>query len=95
MDLDTDDTVFWMSRIQWKCRQRKLTQEQLAELIGVTPQQLTKWMHRWQYPNPQKCDDIADMLNEPREYIRKIVCEDRCNRSISIWKNLYFGQCAR
>ena len=43
-------------------KQRKITQEELAELVGVTPQAISKWERGLSCPDISLLDDLSKIL---------------------------------
>ena len=50
------------ARIARLRRERGLTQEMLADKMGVSPQAVSKWERGLAFPNPVWLDDLADVL---------------------------------
>lgn len=50
------------ARIATLRRERGLTQEMLAEKMGVSPQAVSKWERGLAFPNPVWLDELADIL---------------------------------
>lgn len=52
-------------------REKNLTQEQLAELLGVTRQSISRWEQNQAYPEMEKILRLADILNVSCDYLLK------------------------
>ena len=50
------------ARIAQLRRDQGLTQEMLAQRMGVSPQAVSKWERGLAFPNPVWLDDLADIL---------------------------------
>jgi transcriptional regulator with XRE-family HTH domain len=50
------------ARIAQLRRDQGLTQEMLAQRMGVSPQAVSKWERGLAFPNPVWLDDLADVL---------------------------------
>ena len=51
------------SRIASRRREQGLTQRQLAFLMGVSPQAVSKWEHGTAFPDPVFLDELARTLD--------------------------------
>ncbi len=50
------------ARIAFLRREKGLTQEMLAQRMGVPPQAVSKWERGLAFPNPVWLDELADVL---------------------------------
>ena len=50
------------ARISALRREKGLTQEMLAQRMGVSPQAVSKWERGLAFPNPVWLDELADIL---------------------------------
>ena len=52
-------------------KENNLTQEQLAELMGVTRQSISRWEQNLAYPEVEKILRLSDILNVSCDYLLK------------------------
>ncbi len=71
------------------CRQNKnMTQEELANKLGITPQALSKWERGTSLPDTAMLPDIARMLEISTDYLLGINQEKNCGKNNSQIQNI-------
>lgn len=77
-------------RIQYLRKQKGLSQEELAEMVGVSRQSVSKWESEQSIPDLEKIIIMSDIFEVTTDYILKgVEPTSVSNRRIS--KNLYLG----
>lgn len=75
-------------------KQNNYTQEQLADILGVSRQAISKWESDASYPETEKLIQLSDMYHCSLDYLLKDEIEsDDCNqgeRSVNLEKHFYY-----
>lgn len=75
-------------------KQNNYTQEQLADILGVSRQAISKWESDASYPETEKLIQLSDMYHCSLDYLLRDEMEsDDCNqseRSINLEKHFYY-----
>lgn len=75
-------------------KQNNYTQEQLADILGVSRQAISKWESDVSYPETEKLIQLSDMYHCSLDYLLRDEMEsDDCNqseRSINLEKHFYY-----
>ena len=77
-------------RIQYLRKQRGLSQEELADMVGVSRQSVSKWESEQSIPDLEKIITMSDFFEVTTDYILKGVESPSASNRITT-KNLYFG----
>ena len=77
-------------RVQYLRKQKGLSQEDLADMVGVSRQSVSKWESEQSIPDLEKIIIMSDIFEVTTDYILKgVEPASLSNRKIS--KNLYLG----
>ncbi len=75
-------------------KQNNYTQEQLADILGVSRQSISKWESDASYPETEKLIQLSDMYHCSLDYLlRDEIESDDCNqseRSVNLEKHFYY-----
>lgn len=75
-------------------KQNNYTQEQLADILGVSRQSISKWESDVSYPETEKLIQLSDMYHCSLDYLLRdeIESDDRnqSERSVNLEKHLYY-----
>lgn len=77
-------------RIQYLRKQRGLSQEELADMVGVSRQSVSKWESEQSIPDLEKIITMSDIFEVTTDYILKGVEPVSISNRKTV-KNLYLG----
>lgn len=75
-------------------KQNNYTQEQLADILGVSRQAISKWESNASYPETEKLIQLSDMYHCSLDYLLRDEMEsdhyDQSERSVNLEKHFYY-----
>lgn len=81
-------------KLSKKRKENNYTQEQLAEILGVSRQSISKWEGNLTYPETDKLIRMSELFNCSLDYLLKDAEETECSKQTDE-KNTFFRVCLR